>query len=56
MVEQFGAGSCVQVLQLFHWDFRLHIHDAQDERCVLNLEENTGAEEDSFMLHTNKGL
>lgn len=31
MVQQLGAGSCVQVLQLLHWDLWLHIHDAQDK-------------------------
>lgn len=39
VVEQLRAGSCVQVLQLLHWDLRLHIHDAQDERRVLDLED-----------------
>lgn len=24
---------------MFHWDLRLHVHDAQDERRVLNLED-----------------
>lgn len=44
MVQQLGAGSCVQVLQLLHWDLRLHIDDAQDKRCVLNLEDKKGVE------------
>lgn len=37
VVEQLGAGSRVQVLQLLHRDLRLHVHDAQDEGGVLNL-------------------
>lgn len=37
VVQQLGAGSRVQVLQLLHRDLRLHVHDAQDERRVLNL-------------------
>ena len=41
MIQQLGAGRCVQVLQMFHWDLRLHVHDAQDERRVLNLEDRT---------------
>ncbi len=45
MVQQLGAGSCVQVLQLLHWDLRLHIHDAQDERRVLDLENKTELED-----------
>ena len=49
MVEQLGAGSRVQVLQLLHGDLGLHVHDAQDERRVLNLAE----EEAAFMLHIN---
>lgn len=53
MVEQLRAGSCVQVLQMFHWDLRLHVHNAQDERCVLNLDNNTGEEEASCMLYIN---
>lgn len=44
MVQQLGAGSCVQVLQLLHRDLRLHVDDAQDKRCVLNLEDKKGAE------------
>lgn len=38
VVEQLGAGSRVQVLQLLHRDLGLHVDDAQDERCVLDLE------------------
>lgn len=39
MVEQLRAGSRVQVLQLLHWDLRLHVHNAQDEGRVLDLED-----------------
>lgn len=39
MVEELGAGSSVQVLQLLYWDFWLHVNDAQDERRVLDLED-----------------
>lgn len=37
VVQQLGAGSRVQVLQLLHRDLRLHVHDAQDEGRVLDL-------------------
>lgn len=37
MVEQLGAGSRVQVLQLLHGDLWLHVHNAEDERRVLDL-------------------
>ena len=37
MVEQLGAGSRVEVLQLLDRDLWLHIDDAQDERRVLHL-------------------
>lgn len=37
VIEQLGAGSSVQVLQVFHWDLWLDVHYAQDERCVLDL-------------------
>lgn len=37
MVQQLGAGSRVQVLQLLHWDLWLNVNDAEDEGRVLNL-------------------
>lgn len=41
MVQELGAGSRVQVLQLFDRDLRLDVDDAQDERRVLNLRGET---------------
>lgn len=38
VVEQLGAGSRVQVLQLLDRDLGLHVDDAQDERRVLDLQ------------------
>lgn len=37
VIEQLGAGSSVQVLQVFHRDLWLYVHYAQDERLVLDL-------------------
>ena len=42
MVEQLGAGSRVEVLQLLDGDLWLHVDDAQDERCVLDLGDTVG--------------
>lgn len=50
MVQQLGARGRVQVLQLLHGDLRLHVHDAQDERRVLHLRDDTEEEEEAQMM------
>lgn len=55
MIEQLGAGSCVQVFQLLHWNLGLNVHNAQDERRVLNLE-NKPRREGSLILNLKKQI
>lgn len=50
MIEQLGAGSRVQVLQLLHRNLRLNVHNAQDEGRVLNLEDQKEQRELHFYL------
>lgn len=40
MVQELGAGCGVQMFELLHRNFWLHVHDAQDERRVLDLRQD----------------